>query len=190
MDGVGFIKKEWRSWPYKNTTYLIISLIFFFYFAESNFVQNVFKTVDGFGYLGAFITGIFFVSIFTVVPAMAVLYNLATLLNPLEVALFAATGAVIGDYLIFRFLRDKIFEELHDIFNKLGGSLIKKLFYTPYFIWLLPVLGALIIALPLPDEAGISLLGLSKVKNWQFILISFLLNAAGIFIVIITARSF
>lgn len=189
MNGISFIKKEWRSWPYKNTTYLIISLIFFFYLAETDFIQNFIKTIGGFGYLGAFLTGIFFVSIFTVVPAVAVLYHLAEFLNPLEVAIFSGIGAVIGDYLIFRFLRDKIFEELHNIFNKLGGSLVKKLFYTPYFIWLLPLLGALIIASPLPDEAGISLLGLSKVKNWQFILISFLLNTVGIFIVIITARS-
>lgn len=188
MNGISFVKKEWRNWSYKNTTYLILSLIAFFYLAETDFVQNLIKTIGGFGYLGGFFTGIFFVSIFTVVPATAILFNLADVLNPWEVAIFAGIGAVLGDYFIFLFLRDKVFEELHDILNKLGGSLVKKLFYTPYFIWLLPVLGALIIASPLPDEAGISLLGLSKVKKWQFILISFLLNAVGIFIVIIAAR--
>ena len=187
MDKIEFIKKEWRHWPYKNTTYLIISLILFFYFAESHFVQNIIKTVGSFGYIGAFLTGIFFVSIFTVVPAVAVLYQLAELLNPLEVAVFAGLGAVIGDYLIFRFLRDKIFKELHNIFDKLGGPFIKKLFFTPYFIWLLPFLGAIIIASPFPDEAGISLLGLTKIKNWQFVILSFLLNSIGVFIIIVAA---
>lgn len=190
MDGVGFIKKEWQHWPYKNTTLLIISLLVFFYFAESDFIQNIIITIGGFGYLGAFMTGIFFVSIFTVVPATTILYNLANILNPWEVAIFAGIGAVLGDYLIFRFLRDKVFDELNKIFNKMGGSVVKKLFYTPYFIWLLPLLGAFVIASPLPDEAGISLLGLSKIKNWQFIVLSFLLNAVGILIVIIAARSF
>jgi|SRR3989339_1033484 len=190
MDGIKIIKKEWQHWPYKNVTLLVVSLLVFFYFVETDFIQNIIKAIGEFGYLGAFITGIFFVSIFTAVPATAILFNLADILNPWEVAAFAGAGAVLGDYLIFRFLRDKVFDELHKIFNKMGGSILKKLFYTPYFTWLLPLLGAFIIASPLPDEAGISLLGLSKIKNWQFIVLSFLLNAVGIFIVIIAARSF
>jgi hypothetical protein len=49
------------------------------------------------------------------------------------------------------------------------------------------VFGAVIIASPLPDEAGVSLLSLSKLKNWQFILLSFVLNATGIFIIVTLA---
>ena len=44
------------------------------------------------GYLGAFITGIFFVSTFTVVPASVVLFRLAESLHPIEVALLAGLG--------------------------------------------------------------------------------------------------
>ena len=190
MNGINLIKKEWQYWPYKNTTYLVISVIIFFFIADTDFVQNILKTIAGFGYLGAFICGVFFVSIFTVVPATAILFNLADVLNPWEVATFAGIGAVLGDYFIFRFLRDRVFDELHEILNKMGGSILKKLFYTPYFTWLLPLLGAFVIASPLPDEAGISLLGLSKIKNWQFVILSFLLNSIGIFIIIIAARSF
>jgi len=67
---------------------------------------------------------------------------------------------------------------------------LKKLFLSPFFTWLIPIAGAFIIASPLPDEIGISLMGLSKVKNWHFILITFLLNAIGIFLVVTLARSF
>ena len=190
MNGVKLVKKEWRNWPYKNTTYLILSLIVFFYFLEDGFVQSIIKEIGNFGYLGALITGIFFVSAFTIAPAVVVLYDLAEVLNPFYLAVFAGIGAVVGDWLIFRFLRERIFEELAPIFNKLGGSWIKKLFYTPYFIWLLSFLGAFIIASPMPDEIGISLLGLSQIKNWQFLAVSFLLNASGIFFLIIVVRSF
>lgn len=182
--------RKWKDWQYKNFFLLVVSLILFFYFAETDTVQNFIKKIGNLSYFGAFIIGIFFVSTFTVAPAMAILYNLAETLNPLGVVILAGSGAVIGDYLIFRFLKDKIFKELNLIFSKLGGSFIKKIFLTPYFAWLLPIAGAFIIASPLPDEAGISLLGLSKVKNWQFILISFLLNAVGIFLIITLARSF
>lgn len=146
--------------------------------------------INGFGYIGAFITGILFVSVFTVAPASVVLFFLAETLNPLLVAVFAGAGAVVGDYLIFRFLRDRVFDELKPLFLNNGGNLLVKLFKTPYFAWFLPLFGAFIIASPFPDEVGIGLLGASKLKNWQFLLLTFLLNTVGIFIVIIAAHSF
>jgi hypothetical protein len=53
---------------------------------------------------------------------------------------------VIGDYVIFRFLKDNVFEEVKHIFMKLGGSYLSRLMSTPYFVWLAPVFGAFIIA--------------------------------------------
>ena len=104
MNGVKLVKKEWRNWPYKNTTYLILSLVVFFYFLEDGFIQSIIKEIGSFGYLGALITGIFFVSAFTIAPAVVVLYDLAEVLNPFYLAVFAGIGAVVGDWLIFRFL--------------------------------------------------------------------------------------
>ena len=58
------------------------------------------------------------------------------------------------------------------------------LIHTKYFSWTLPVLGAVIIASPLPDEMGVGLMGISKLKTSQFILLSFVLNSIGIFIIV------
>lgn len=184
------VTSRWRDWPYKNTSFLVLSLILFFFFAEHPAVHYTINLIGGFGYIGAFITGILFVSIFTVAPAAVLLFFLADHLNPLLVAVFAGLGAVLGDYLIFRFLRDKVFDELVPLFIKSGGQSLINLFKTPYFGWLLPFVGAFIIASPLPDEVGIGLLGASKLKSWQFLILSFLLNSVGIFVVIIAARSF
>ena len=179
---------RYRHWRYKNTTLLAISLVTFFAFLDSAWIQNIVIRAGSLGYLGAFFAGIFFVSAFTVAPAIAVIYDIVKATNSsMIVALLAGLGAVAGDLLIFKFLKDKVFEELLPIFRSLGGSLPKKLFYTPYFAWLLPILGLAIIASPLPDEAGIGMLSLSKVKYWQFMLITFLLNTIGIFIIIILA---
>jgi uncharacterized membrane protein YdjX (TVP38/TMEM64 family) len=52
------------------------------------------------------------------------------------------------------------------------------------------VLGAIIIASPLPDEMGVGLMGISKLKTSQFILLSFVLNAIGIFIVVTAGSLF
>jgi hypothetical protein len=55
---------------------------------------------------------------------------------------------------------------------------------TPYFGWLAPVVGALVIASPLPDELGITLLGIARLRNWQFVVLSFIFNFAGIFAIV------
>lgn len=180
--------RYYRAWKYKNVAGLAASLLLLWYIADHPTVTSAINGVAELGYFGAFITGIFFVSTFTVAPAAIVLYRLADTFNPYAIALFAGAGAVIGDYLIFRFLRDGVFQELKPLFAKMGGSYIEKLLHTPYFFWLTPLVGALIIASPFPDEIGIGLMGISKIKPWQFVLLSFSLNALGIFIIVILAQ--
>lgn len=181
--------KKYRHWPYKNTLLLCASLLFLWLVADTEPVKTAVHGVAELGYLGAFIAGLFFVSVFTVAPAGLVLFRLAELFNPWEIALFAGIGAMIGDYIIFRFLRDRVFDELKPIFFKIGRSQLGKLFQTPYFAWLLPIVGAAIIASPLPDEAGIGLLGASQVRGWQFMLLTFILNATGIFLIVVAAQA-
>jgi uncharacterized membrane protein YdjX (TVP38/TMEM64 family) len=182
------VNKAWKRWRYKNTLFLVISLIAFYYLAKTPWLQNAIKEVGNFGYLGAFVTGIFFVSTFTVVPASVVLFNLANNYHPLEIAILAGLGAMLGDYVIFRFMKDKIFEEMAPLFQHLHKNYFRTLFKSPYFSWLLPVIGAAIIASPVPDEAGVSILGLSKIRPWQFFIVTFTLNAVGIFLIVTAAK--
>lgn len=179
----------YRAWRFKNTFLLIAILLFVFFATGTSLGQQVILSISKLGYVGSFIAGIFFVSTFTVAPAGVVLFKLAQIYNPILVALSAGVGAVIGDYVIFRFLKDSVFEEIKPVFMKLGGSYITRLLGTPYFGWLAPVLGAIIIASPFPDEIGVGLMGISKLKNWQFLTISFLLNSLGILLVITLAKS-
>lgn len=180
---------SYRNWQYKNTFILILSIILLLFIIDSPFVKDIINKIGNLGYLGAFLAGVFFVSIFTVAPAALVIYDLASKLNPYEVALFAGIGGVIGDYVIFRILKDGVFDELTPLLIKTKG--IKKighLFRTPYFSWLIPIFGAVLIASPVPDEIGIGILGLSKIKNWQFVLLTFFLNAIGIFTIVLLAK--
>lgn len=137
------------------------------------------------GYLGAFIAGILFVSTFTVATGAIILLVLAERLSPIEIGFIAGLGAVVGDFIIFKFIKDDLAREVWDIYNYIDGKHhIKKVFHSPYFSWTLPVIGAILIASPGPDEIGVSLMGLSKMKTYQFILLSFVLNAVGIFLVV------
>lgn len=183
-----FLKRR-QNWRYKNTTLLVLSLIVFFYLLNQGFSQTFIQNVGNLGYFGSFVSGLFFVSVFTVAPASAVLFEISKTLNLYGVAVVAGMGAVLGDYIILRFLKDRVFEELYPLFKKAKGSLWANFFASPFFSWTIPLIGAIIIVSPLPDEIGISLMGLSKIKNWQFILVTFLLNSTGIFVILSLAQT-
>lgn len=174
----------YKAWRFKNTFILIASLIAIFFAIQTTVGKEILEAISKLGYLGSFISGIFFVSTFTVAPSSIVLFNLAKVYNPFLIAISAGLGAVLGDYLIFRFLKDNVFEEIKPIFMKLGGTSLTRIISTPYFAWFAPVMGAIIIASPLPDEIGVGLMGISKLKNWQFLTISFVLNSLGILFII------
>ncbi len=141
--------------------------------------------LGSFGYLGAFIAGMFFVSTFTVATSALILLILAETLSPLEIGLIAGLGAVVGDMLIFRLVKDNLTNEIEDIYNHVDKKKhFKKLFHSKYFNWMLPVLGSIIIASPLPDELGVSLMGISKINPVKFIFLSYILNSIGIFLIV------
>ncbi len=64
-----------------------------------------------------------------------------------------------------------------------AGKRIKLLLKLKFFRWLTFLAGGLIIASPLPDELGISLLGFSKMKTSWFIPLSFAFNFIGILLI-------
>lgn len=176
---------SWHRYRYKNITYLLVSVVLAFFLLKWEPFRNLLFQLGGWGYLGAFIGGILFVSTFTVATGTAILALLAESLSPIEIGLIAGLGAVVGDLIIFRFIRNKgLTSEIEHFFRYFGGDKISHLLQTKYFSWTLPVVGALIIASPLPDEFGVSLMGISKMKTYKFLLLSFILNSLGIFLVV------
>lgn len=190
MDSKKIISDEitkYKNWQFKNTFWTFVALLIFFLIAKNPSFVNLISQIGAFGYVGALIAGIFFVSVFTIAPASILLFDLAKELNPLTVAVIAGVGTVIGDYLIFKYLKDSVFDEIGSLFSDKMRTSIGRLFDTPYFAWLVPILGAVVIASPLPDEAGICLLGLSKIKTWQFLILTFILNCIGILAITLIA---
>ena len=84
--------------------------------------------------LGSFITGMFFTSVFTTVPAIVTLGEIARTNSVVLVAIFGAMGAVVGDLIIFRFIRDKLSEHLLELAKHQGaGKRFKVLLKLKYF---------------------------------------------------------
>ncbi|MDO8741726.1 MAG: hypothetical protein Q7J11_01110 [Candidatus Roizmanbacteria bacterium] len=179
------LEKRWRRYRFKNLTYFGISIVVGLILLKNPFFREIIFHLGNFGYIGAFFGGILFVSTFTVSIGTALLLLLAETLHPIEIGIMAGIGAVIGDLVVFQYIRNKgLISEIKHFFEFFGGDKIIHLVHTKYFSWTLPVLGAIIIASPLPDELGVGLMGISKLKTNQFILLSFVLNAIGIFLVV------
>lgn len=176
--------RSWKSYRYKNLTFLFLSLVLALYLFRNETFHSYLLHLGNLGYIGAFFGGILFVSTFTVATATLILLVLAEGLNPIEIGVIAGAGAVVGDVLIFRFIKDGLASEVKFLYNQVRGHHLTKVFHSNYFSWTFPVIGALLIASPLPDEIGISLMGISKMKFYKFLLLSFVLNSIGIFIVI------
>lgn len=176
---------------YKSIIFLVLGLIIAYIVFRFEGFHIWINSLAGYGYFGSLIAGIFFVSTFTAATAILVLVYLGQNLNPVLVALIAGAGSVIGDYIIFKFIKFNIKEDLDSIVDKI--PLVKKIhatkiFKNKYASWFLPFFGAIIIASPFPDEIGISLMGLSSIQTKKFLLISFLLNSTGILILIILTK--
>ena len=169
-----------KKHTYKNILFLVISLLVSLFLSRNQYFINLLLNLGTFGYLGILIAGMLFVSTFTV-SLGAVMLSILDSTYPVYLLLpLAGIGAVIGDLTIFRLIKLSLASDLTQLYNNLGGSKISHILHTSHFRWTIPVIGALIIASPLPDEIGIGILGIYNLKTSQFLVLSYILNSLGI----------
>jgi uncharacterized membrane protein YdjX (TVP38/TMEM64 family) len=169
-------------WKHKNLLLFIIGLLLAWFFSQNKWFHDFFVGLGNYGYLSAILAGALFVSTFTMATGALILATLASTLLPIEIILLGGIGAVLFDIFIFHYARKGIDQEIEPIYTQLTGGHLKKLLHTKYFGWTLPVLGTLMIITPLPDELGVSLLGMSKISTEKFIVISWLSHTLGMFL--------
>lgn len=169
--------------------FLLISIAFAVYISETGIAQKFILSLGELKWLGVIFAGMFFTSIFTTAPSIVLLGQLAGTTHLLILAILGGLGAMLGDYVIFRFVRDRMAEDLKYILSFKRSNRFSKIFKTELFHFFMPFIGAIIIASPFPDEIGVAMLGLSKIKTRFFLILSFLLNGTGIFIIGFIANS-
>ena len=138
--------KNINGYRYKNLTFLLLSTIASIFLLKNDAFHAYVLDLGNLEYLGAFMAGFFWVSTFTIAPATIVLFILTETLPVWIIALAAGLGAVIGDSVIFQFIRNTdITTEILDIFKKLGGRKIAHVLHSKHIRWTWPFIGALII---------------------------------------------
>lgn len=162
--------------------------------ARSSLVEQMSLVFQGFVYLASFVAGLFFTSVFTVAPATVVLGEISLYNSVFPVAFFGALGSMLGDLIIFYFVRSHASADLEYLVKSIKWRerfwfFRGRLFRLKFMRFILPIAGALVIASPLPDEIGIAMLGLSKLKTSVVMLLSFSFNYLGILLVALAART-
>ncbi|MFA7301706.1 MAG: hypothetical protein WC069_05325 [Candidatus Shapirobacteria bacterium] len=171
-----------------NISFLIFGLVSAFIIYSSPFFNDIVISISNLGYYGAYFSGMFFTSTFTVATGGLLLIGLSNTLNPILLIIFSALGAVTIDLLIFYIVKDNVVSEITPVYEKfIAHHHLKKILHTRYFSWTLPVLGAIVIASPLPDELGVSLLGISAMTITKFALISFFSHTIGMITLVLLA---
>lgn len=139
--------------------------------------------------MGIFIAGFFFSFGFTTPFAIGFFITL----NPDNLfitTILGGFGALLADLVIFRIIKFSFMDEFKRLekTEPLKGTikLAEKDLSTRVRHYILYFLAGIIIASPLPDELGVSMLaGLSHIKSSIFSIISFLMNSLGILIIIL-----
>ncbi|MBI2632685.1 hypothetical protein HYW75_06795 [Candidatus Pacearchaeota archaeon] len=148
------------------------------------YFENFVSRLDNLGYLSIIFSGVLFSFGFTTPFAVGIFLSL----NPeniLLASLLGGIGAMISDIFIFKIIKFSFIDEfkllektkpLKKIISLIDNNIAHKI-----KIYLLYAFAGIIIASPLPDEIGVTMLaGLTKIKIRKLALISFIFNTIGI----------
>jgi len=174
----------------KDIGIIVLSVIVAIILIKTGASEEILKQTRDLWFLDSFIAGMFFTSVFTTVPAIVALGEIAQLSQSvLLVAIFGGLGALCGDLIIFRFMRDRFGEDILHLIRNSGNGKLRSIVRLKSFRWLTFFLGALVIASPLPDELGLTMMGFSKTKTSLFIPVSFVFNFLGILVIGLVAKN-
>ncbi|OGM98895.1 MAG: hypothetical protein A2915_02940 [Candidatus Yanofskybacteria bacterium RIFCSPLOWO2_01_FULL_41_34] len=187
--GLGRIMNNYQNNLVRDLAFVIFSVLVAIILAKTGVLQNFITSTKEMRFIGSFVAGIFFTSVFTTAPAIVALGEIAYANSIISTALLGSVGALAGDLVIYKFVRDKLSEHLMELIkHQGGGKRIRMLFKLKYFRWLTFLIGGFIIASPLPDELGISLLGFSKMRMSLFVVLSLVFNFFGIILIGLVAK--
>lgn len=167
---------------------------------RSGTVHTLIGYFGGWALPGAVLAGVLFSSVLTAAPAAAVLGELSQSFPLVMVAAGGALGSAFTDLILLTLVRGHIAADTSYLFSRskrgFPPSLLRSFARASATLgsmnltrYAMPLMGALFIALPfLPDEAGVTLMGFSKLSRARVFFIAYVLNFAGIFAFGLAAR--
>jgi len=132
-----------QTTPHRTNWPLVgISIIIAFGLSQYQPFHDFLLGLGDWSYVGIFFTGLLFVFTFTVATTIIIFHMLGEIMSPWVIGLIAGLGAVMGDYLIFMFVRKHILGNTERLIKHLPKkSFCGRIAKNTYFQWVLPVLG-------------------------------------------------
>ena len=175
-------KHEEENYIIRDVSIVALSIILALVLAKTDILVELLAATQSTRFIGSFLAGMFFVSVFTIAPATLVLAKLTKYYPIWEVALVGGVGALLSDVVIFQFFKESLTRNILSLLPQSRRKRLTGIFKSKLWRWLVPFIGALIVASPLPDELGLAMMGLSRMRLALFIPLSFALNFLGILI--------
>jgi len=123
--------------------------------------------LQGMGRTGAFVAGFFYTFGVTTPMAMVVILEQMKAGDAIYVAVLSSLSASALDTVLFTAFRDTL---------ETNAKKLRRYYKTRFgkFAWAFPMSGFFVFGLPLPDELGLALVGLSKIRPHVVAVVIFL----------------
>ena len=173
---------------------LCFSIVFAYVLFSNNVVSSWVLSLENLSYLGILIAGFLFSFGFTA-PFAVGFFLVFQPENILLATFIAGVGSVVSDLLIYEGIHSSFSKE----FDKLGHSklftgikgILDSNFHKKVRIYLMYSFAGFLIATPLPDEIGVSMIaGLTSMKRWVLAVLSFVLHTLFIYLIIVFGVNF
>jgi uncharacterized membrane protein YdjX (TVP38/TMEM64 family) len=184
------VHKAKKIFSFKYPKLLLLAIIIFLSYNifSSEAVSEWIISFSRFGNLGIFFSGILSVFGFTAPLGIGFLIKIESE-NIFLGTLIGGVGAMIGDLIIFKTIKFSFMDEFRQL-EKTGAiqrirNIVKKNKHVLIKHYLLYIFAGIVIATPLPDELGVSMLaGLTTIKQSKMALIAFILHSIAMFLIL------
>jgi len=180
-------KKRGYKYPRLTLLIIILTVTVFAFNAESAFITSLIASL---GIFGTIVAGFMYTFSFTSFAATGMLLALGDSGSDIvTTGIIAGIGAVMADLIILKIAKVSFEHEFRSLYKEKAIRALIKPIPSPFQHFLKVVVAMIIIASPLPDEAGVTLLANGfTIPKPIFSILSFILNTTGIMLILYAGR--
>jgi hypothetical protein len=180
------ITRMLREYPHLRILFLsYICAIVLFFFLGPEFFHSL---VAPLGIGGIFIVGMMYSYSFTLSLGALLLPAFLDQYSPAVIAIFGGLGGTFADMTMFQMVKNNLKQEMKALAKTNFMKAVSKLPLMK-FDWFRDILGAILIASPLPDEIGIAVMASAHLSENAFRLIALIANVIGIYLLVTAAAA-
>jgi len=177
--------KKLVSFKYPKLFFLLVSIIIAYFIFSRVETSNFVNELGHLNYIGTFIAGILIAFGFTA-PFSVGFFITSTPSNLFLATIIGGLGATFGDMIIFKTIKFSFMNEFNELKKTKTIRKIRKIAHGHKYLlikhYLFYIFAGIIIATPLPDEVGVSMLaGLSTINPRKLAVVAFILHTFAIF---------